>query len=73
MGCAGPRAPRKETEGFEVNSYEAVQEALATGRKLVIYEDLVLDVTTFVHEHPGTSRIIEQNVGNEGLVISIRH
>lgn len=36
-----------------------------SGRKLVLFNNNVLDVETFMGEHPGTRFVIEENIGRE--------
>jgi cytochrome b involved in lipid metabolism len=65
MGCAEVRPPEKveSVKDTGLNTYEDVQKAIATGKKIVIYEDWVLDVTTFTKEHPGGQHIINPYIG----------
>ncbi len=62
MGCAEKR-PEPEKEEPTINSYAEFKKALAAGKKLVVYEDQVLDVTAFIGEHPGGPKTIEPYVG----------
>ncbi len=61
MGCSACKD--KRGEGEEIKSYEDLEKAVAKGRKLVVYEDIVIDVTNFIAEHPGGAQTLEQYVG----------
>jgi hypothetical protein len=41
------------------------QEAIANGRKLVILDELVLDVGKFTEQHPGGRFVLQHNVGRD--------
>jgi hypothetical protein len=66
MGCTEERLePVKE--GPTIKSYAELKQALAAGKKLVVYEDQVIDVTAFIDEHPGGPKAIEPYVGKARL------
>ncbi len=46
-----------------ITSYTEFFEELEKGRKLVVYEDVVLDVTQFVPTHPGGPDLLLPLVG----------
>ena len=61
MGCSGCHA--KRGGGEEITNYEGLEQALAQGRKLVVYEDAVIDVSSFIAEHPGGAAVLEPYIG----------
>ena len=46
-------------------SAEVFQQALTNGRKLVILDELVLDVTKFIDQHPGGRFVLSHNIGRD--------
>jgi stearoyl-CoA desaturase (delta-9 desaturase) len=46
-------------------SREEFAQELKRGRKLVLLDDLVLDITEFVSEHPGGKFVMNHNVGRD--------
>lgn len=46
-------------------SRQEFDEALRSGEKLVILDNLVLDVKEFINHHPGGRFVIRQNVGQD--------
>jgi cytochrome b involved in lipid metabolism len=46
-------------------SRKEFDDAISSGRKLVILDDLVLDVDPFISKHPGGRFVIEHNVGTD--------
>lgn len=38
---------------------------LRDGRKLVLFNNFIIDVETFMSEHPGTRFVIAENIGND--------
>jgi stearoyl-CoA desaturase (delta-9 desaturase) len=54
-----------ESDDKPVITQESFEARIQSGEKLVILNDLVLDVTGFGHSHPGGSHVIEQNIGRD--------
>ena len=46
-------------------SVEDFHQMVANGQKLVILDDLILDVGEFMHEHPGGTFSISHNIGRD--------
>ena len=46
-------------------SYEKYMEFIRNGRKLVLFNNFIIDVENFMSEHPGSRFVIEQNIGND--------
>lgn len=44
---------------------EAFNVLIAKGEKLVIIDDLIIDVSKFMHEHPGGTFSISHNIGRD--------
>jgi len=40
-------------------------EVFVSGKKLVILDNLVLDVGTFIEHHPGGKFVLERNIGRD--------
>ena len=60
------REPVKFNEALNTMSDEEFQMEVQKGRqKLVILDDLVLDVTNFANSHPGGRFLIERNIGKD--------
>lgn len=63
MGCGQSRARSSAVIKKHITSYTEFFEELEKGRKLVVYEDVVLDVTQFVPTHPGGPDLLLPLVG----------
>ncbi len=63
MGCSGTKDV--SGHGEVVMTYEDIENATADGRKLVVYEDIVIDVTNYIVEHPGGADSLERHIGKE--------
>jgi len=48
-----------------VISSQEFQSRVKKGEKLVLLDDMVLDVTRFMFNHPGGKFVIEHNVGRD--------
>lgn len=48
-----------------VISADNFDERVTKGEKLVILDDMVLDVTSFEYNHPGGTFLIKQNIGRD--------
>ena len=63
MGC-GRSATRKDPVGKRnITTYTHLFEEIAKGRKLVVYEDNVLDVDSFIAIHPGGEEVFKSMIG----------
>ena len=38
---------------------------LSKGRKLVILEDIILDISSYMFDHPGGAQVFLQNIGKD--------
>ena len=58
-------------DDFQVNkikkiiSHDEFEQRIVAGEKLVILEDMVLDISTFAYCHPGGAFLLEHNIGND--------
>ena len=41
------------------------EEAIANGRKLVILDEVVVDIESFIDHHPGGKFVLQHNIGND--------
>jgi hypothetical protein len=45
------------------NDYDFIRREVAQGRKLVIFEDSILDVQNFIKKHPYGASLLEEHIG----------
>lgn len=44
-------------------SVEEFEEAIAAGEKLVVLDEVVLDISKYIDFHPGGKFVLEHNIG----------
>ena len=54
-----------EKPELETISQFSFNNMVKTGRKLVLFNNYIVDVESFMDEHPGTRFVINQNIGRE--------
>ena len=63
MGC-GATGKRKDPIATQrIGTYEEFFEEIAKGRKLIVYEDVVLDVGKYAALHPGGAETVNSCIG----------
>jgi cytochrome b involved in lipid metabolism len=61
MGCAVCK-PR-DGSSHEITTFQQLEDEITKGRKLIVYENAVIDVASFMVEHPGGPTIMEPYIG----------
>jgi len=67
MGCGKSTARRDAVTKKHISSYTELYEEIAKGRKLVVYEDVVLDIVPIMSTHPGGVDIWDEVIGTISL------
>ncbi len=73
MGCGHCDRPSERLDILteRITSYEQFYEEIARGHRLVVLEETVVDIGTFLSIHPGGSDVLKANVGKRlgGIVV----
>ncbi len=67
MGCGRSNARGDAVSRRHIATYTEFFEELAKGRKLVMYEDLVLDLAQLMSTHPGGPEVLAPVIGRQPL------
>ncbi len=65
MGCSACERSLERTDILteKITSYEQLYDAVKKGHKLVVFEDMVIDLNTFLRIHPGGTEMFKTCVG----------